>query len=119
MSRSVSMQWNLRAVMADRGIFQTSDLVPLLAERDIHVSREHVYRLVTKTPQRINIDILAALCDALGCDPGDLLTPVVADTLAKTGSGGTGAVPAGTGERGPKLGEIRPIRATVRKPADS
>ena len=50
MSRSVSMQWNLRQVMADRGIFQTSDLLPLLAERDIHVSREHVYRLVTKTP---------------------------------------------------------------------
>ncbi|MFZ1285340.1 MAG: helix-turn-helix transcriptional regulator, partial [Propionicimonas sp.] len=76
MSRTVTMQWNLRQVMADRGLFQTSELLPLLAERGIHVSREHVYRLVTRTPQRINIDILAALCDALGCDPGDLLTPI-------------------------------------------
>lgn len=48
--RTVSMEWNLRQVMADRGIFQTSELVPLLADRDIHLSREHVYRLVTNTP---------------------------------------------------------------------
>lgn len=116
MSRSVSMQWNLRAVMADRGIFQTSDLVPLLAERDIHVSREHVYRLVTKTPQRINIDILAALCDALSCDPGDLLTPVITDTLAKTGND---IKTTPVAQPGPKLGEIRPIRATIRQPHDT
>ena len=50
MSRHVRMQWNLRQVMADRGLFQTSELMPLLAERGIHVSREHVYRLVTRTP---------------------------------------------------------------------
>jgi hypothetical protein len=29
MSRHVQMQWNLRQVMADRGLFQTSELVPL------------------------------------------------------------------------------------------
>lgn len=111
MSRHVSMQWNLRQVMADRGLFQTSELVPLLAERGVTVSREHVYRLVTKTPQRVNIGILAALCDALACDPGDLMTPVVATTLTKTGSDDAAGV-----ERGPKLGSIRPVRATVRRP---
>jgi len=106
------MQWNLRQVMADRGLFQTSELVPLLAERGIQVSREHVYRLVTKTPQRINIEILAALCDALACDPGDLMTPVVDTTLTKTGSDDAAA----RAERGPKLGSIRPVRAVVRRP---
>jgi hypothetical protein len=40
-------QWNLRALMAARGMFATSDLVPLLAERGVHLSREQVYRLVT------------------------------------------------------------------------
>jgi DNA-binding Xre family transcriptional regulator len=55
--------------MADRGIFQTSELLPLLQQRGVNVSREHVYRLVTRTPQRINIDILAALCDALAAAP--------------------------------------------------
>lgn len=115
MSRTITMQWNLRQVMADRGLFQTSELLPLLAERGIHVSREHVYRLVTRAPQRINIDILAALCDALGCDPGDLLTPVVeATTTARTGTGNT----PGLADRGPKLGGIRPVRTTLRRPSD-
>ena len=111
-SRHLRMQWNLRQVMADRGLFQTSELVPLLAERDIHISREHVYRLVTKTPQRVTLDIVAALCDALACSPGDLMTPVVVDTLAQTGSEDRGQ------DRGPKLGPIRPVRAKVRRPTE-
>jgi len=40
--------WNLRKLMAHNGLFQTTDLVPLLAERGIHLSREQVYRLVTQ-----------------------------------------------------------------------
>ena len=65
MIRHVTMRWNLRQVMADRGIFQTSELLPLLHQRGVHVSRVNVYRLVTLTPQRINIDIIASLCDSL------------------------------------------------------
>jgi Cro/C1-type HTH DNA-binding domain len=34
---------------------------------------ERVYRLVTSTPQRLNMDVLAALCDILGCGPQDLI----------------------------------------------
>jgi DNA-binding Xre family transcriptional regulator len=107
MSRSVSMQWNLRQVMATRSIFATSELVPLLAERGVSLSREHVYRLVTKTPQRLNMDVLAALCDILDCEPNDLLQPVVETVkVAKTGS-----EPAGPG-----IGDLRPIRAKIRRP---
>ena len=46
-NRKMGYRWNLRALMADRGMFATSDLVPLLAERGVHLSREQVYRLVT------------------------------------------------------------------------
>jgi DNA-binding Xre family transcriptional regulator len=105
--RHVSMQWNLRAVMADRGMFATSELVPLLADRDIHLTREHVYRLVTRTPQRLNTEVLVALCDALGCTPNDLIVPVVAATPAAR---------TATGEAGPKVGSLRPVRAVVRRP---
>jgi DNA-binding Xre family transcriptional regulator len=105
------MQWNLRSVMADRGLFQTSELLPLLAERGIRLSREHVYRLVAKDPQRINVDVLAALCDALGCSPADLMTPIVEQArAARTGT------EDGTRESGPKIGSLRPIRASVRRP---
>lgn len=33
MTGRVVMQWNLRQVMAARGMFATTELVPLLAER--------------------------------------------------------------------------------------
>ena len=57
MTRRIAMQWNLRQVMATRAIYQTSELVPMLAERGVSLSREHVYRLVTRTPQRLNMEI--------------------------------------------------------------
>jgi hypothetical protein len=48
--REMSYAWHLRARMAEHGLFQTSELVPLLAERGVHLSREQVYRLVTQPP---------------------------------------------------------------------
>ncbi|WP_345802905.1 helix-turn-helix transcriptional regulator [Microbacterium sp. AZCO] len=106
--RAVQVQWNLRQVMTDRGMFQTSELLPLLEERGIHLTREHVYRLVTKTPQRLNTEVLVALCDALGCTPSDLITPmVVTSKTARTGTAGEG---------GPKIGDLRPVRARIRRP---
>jgi DNA-binding Xre family transcriptional regulator len=59
--------------MAEKGMFQTSELVPLLAERGVGLSREQVYRLVTQPPQRLSIDTLAALCDILDCTPNELI----------------------------------------------
>ena len=38
MNKNVSYQWNLRKVMATRDMFATTDLVPLLAERGIHLA---------------------------------------------------------------------------------
>ena len=114
MTRHVEMRWNLRQVMAGRGLFQTSDLVPLLAERGVTLSREHVYRLVTKTPQRLNMEILAALCDILDCAPNDLLQPI-ATTLTKARTG-TDELSAQTG---PSIGELRPIRAKIRRPHET
>ncbi|MGH3614753.1 MAG: helix-turn-helix domain-containing protein [Pseudonocardia sp.] len=42
-------------------------LAPLLAERGIYLSWEHVFRLVIQPPQRLSMDTLAALCDILDC----------------------------------------------------
>jgi DNA-binding Xre family transcriptional regulator len=61
--------------MADRGMFATTDLVPLLAERGVILSREQVYRLVVGVPQRLNLTVLAAFCDILDCSPLDLVEP--------------------------------------------
>lgn len=110
MSRTVSMRWNVRQVMASRGIFQTSELVPLLEERGIHLTRQYVHRVVTTAPQRINTDLLAALCDILDCTAADLLQLEVAETAADA--------PKAVGEKGPGIGALRPIRARIRRPGD-
>lgn len=73
MTRTVGYRWHLRAVMATRGMFATTDLGPLLAERGVVLSREQVYRLVAGTPERLNLTILAALCDILAVSPADLV----------------------------------------------
>ena len=73
MKVKMGMRWNLRRVMADHDMWSTSDLVPLLAERGVQLSREQVYRLVAHTPQRLSMDTLAALCDILACTPNDLI----------------------------------------------
>ena len=57
-------------------MFATSDLVPLLAERGVVLSREQVYRLVAQVPERLNLTTLAALCDILECGPEELIEPV-------------------------------------------
>jgi DNA-binding Xre family transcriptional regulator len=76
---TVGYRWHLRRLMAQRGLFATTDLVPLLAERGVRLSREQVYRLAAKTPQRLNLVVLAALCDILDCAPGDLIECYHAD----------------------------------------
>ena len=76
MSGKVGYVWHLRRLMAERGLFATTELRPLLAERGVVLSREQVYRLVVRTPERLSLATLAALCDILGCGPGDLVEPV-------------------------------------------
>ena len=110
MIRKMGVEWQLRLRMAEQGMYATSDLVPLLAERGVHLSREQVFRLVTRCPQRLSMDTLAALCDILGCGPNDLLRVAVVNAqVAKTGTGGADGVDAG--------GDVVPVRrSTIRRP---
>ena len=71
--RTVGYRWHLRRLMAERGMFQTTELVPLLAERGVVLSREQVYRLAAKVPERLSLQTLAALCDILECTPAELI----------------------------------------------
>ena len=87
MIRTMGYTWHLRLKMAEKGLFHTSDLVPLLAERGVHLSREQVFRLVTQTPQRLSLDTLAALCDILQLTPNELIEVTAQPAqVAKTGT---------------------------------
>lgn len=109
MMKKMGFRWHLRQVMATRGMFQTSDLVPLLAERGVHLSREQVYRLVTQPPQRMNMDMFAALCDILDCGPADLIEIVTEPKQVRKRAAG------GEASRS-SVGDLRPVRARVRQP---
>jgi DNA-binding Xre family transcriptional regulator len=78
MAAKISYRWHLRRLMAGKDMYATTDLRPLLAERGVVLCREQVYRLVAQTPERLSLATLAALCDILGCQPGDLVEPVPA-----------------------------------------
>jgi DNA-binding Xre family transcriptional regulator len=99
MARKIGYRWHLRRLMAERDMYATTDLRPLLAERGIALSREQVYRLVARTPERLSLAALAALCDILGCGPGELVEPVA--------GGSTGSKMARPGP------PPRPVRARV------
>jgi DNA-binding Xre family transcriptional regulator len=89
MIKKMGITWNLRKLMASRNMFQTTDLVPLLAERGVHLSREQVFRLVTQPPQRLSMDTLAALCDILECTPNDLIEVQAVNAQVSKAVGGT------------------------------
>ncbi|EID75015.1 MULTISPECIES: helix-turn-helix domain-containing protein [Rhodococcus] len=91
MTKKLGCRWHLRNVMAEHDMFATTDLVPVLAERGVHLSREQVYRLVTKTPQRLSLDTLAALCDIFDVGVEDLIEVAVTDEPGRTKASGTGA----------------------------
>jgi DNA-binding Xre family transcriptional regulator len=59
--------------MAAAGMFKTTALIAPLAERGVTLSAAQVNRLVTGTPRRLSLTILAALCDILDVKPSDLI----------------------------------------------
>ncbi|MFD0008233.1 helix-turn-helix domain-containing protein [Streptomyces sp. NPDC127178] len=109
MIKKMGYDWRLRQVMAEHEMFQTSDLVPLLAERGVSLSREQVYRLVTQPPQRMSMDTLVALCDIFQCTPNDLIKPTVVNAQVKKTADGDSTPVLPLGER----------RTTIRRPGRS
>lgn len=87
MKRQVEYTWRLAELMAARGLHNTTDLIPLLAERGINLSRPQVYRIVNQKPERVALQVIAAICDIFSCGPEDLITVTAADVRArKTGT---------------------------------
>ena len=111
MSQVMGYRWHLRLKMAERGMFATTELRPLLAERGVVLSREQVYRLVTGVPERLSLRTLAALCDILDCSPADLVEPVAGPAAASTPRPGRLAIRPAAAAGGAK--ELRPVRARI------
>jgi DNA-binding Xre family transcriptional regulator len=115
MKKHIEYSWRLREIMAARGLFNISDLIPLPIERGIDLSPSQIYRLVGQKPERMSMTLLGALCDALDCTVEELCQfHAVAAAQRKNIANGPSA-------NGPTVVDlnttIRPKRARVR-PAD-
>jgi len=108
---AVDYNWHLRTVMAQRGLFNTTSLRPLLAERGVHLSASQVYRLVTEKPERLSLATLATLVEVLGCTLDDLIEIVPAKTAPAKKVAGTRdrKKPVRTSD----IGGHRPVRAKI------
>jgi DNA-binding Xre family transcriptional regulator len=107
MKRQVSYQWRLREVMAAHGMFTATDLATPLAERGITLSSVQIWRLVTQSPERLSLPVLAALCDIFECTPADLIaTRAENAALRRTATAETGSTAS--------VAPIRPKRARIR-----
>lgn len=107
MTKTAETVWNLRRIMADHGLFKTTELIPLLEEYGVSLSREQVFRLVTQKPERANLSFIAAICAALNCTPSDLIEVRVVDekTVATAAEQTRGAI-----------GSLRPKPARIHRP---
>jgi DNA-binding Xre family transcriptional regulator len=67
------MQWNLRMVAAQRGIWRASELRRLLGEAGLEISGGKMSHLWSGRPISVRLDDLEVICQVLDCDPGELL----------------------------------------------
>jgi DNA-binding Xre family transcriptional regulator len=110
MKRQVDYAWRLAELMAAHGMHNSTDLIPRLAERGIQLSRPQVYRIVHQRPERVSLQLLAALCDIFGCGVEDLVTVTATDTRRRQ----TASSPLAAAPNVVELNKsVRPRRARI------
>lgn len=98
--------WRLEEVMHARGMHSIAGLQRELAARGVDLSSSQTHRLVTQKPERLNLEVLAAVCEILRCSPADLIDLTYLQDLSVAEAGGDVISLAETG---------RPRRAQVRR----
>jgi len=90
------MEWNLRMVAAQHGIWRAADLRRLLAEAGLEISTGKMSHLWSGQPISIRLDDLEVICGVLDCDPGDLLVrdPAVGSAPGSQRAAATGQASA-------------------------
>jgi DNA-binding Xre family transcriptional regulator len=106
MAAKLDYRWHLRTVMADRGMFQTTDLNTPLAQRGVTLSASQVYRLVVERPERLSLKVLMALLDILDCSMDELIEPFTQASGATTRKKQAVGAEAGVGDLRPKRARI-------------
>ncbi len=106
----MSFQWKLKEKMASKGIWRCTDFTKLLNQYGINISVSMVTRIVEKAPERINTQVLDAICDLLECTPGEILvhtpTGMNAERLLKVAGENIGIKPGPKPRKSQNVPEI-------------
>lgn len=111
-------EWRLREIMATRGLFSTTKLIPLLNERGVHLSASQVYRLAVEKPERLNLQVLVALMDALDCTADELIGKIAVPETRSRATGTDKNLAAEKGLETLREKGHRPKRAGILPPAN-
>lgn len=69
----MALEWRLRHVMADRGIWSGAELGRLMESKSGYkLSPPSISGLLTDEPKQVKAQTMDALCTALDCTPSDL-----------------------------------------------
>lgn len=69
-----TIKWNLRKVMADKGIWSGQELVDLLEKKaGVILTHSAVMALINKQPRAVRFTTLEALCVALDVEPAEIM----------------------------------------------
>lgn len=69
----LAIEWRLRKVMAESGIWSGAELGRLLEDKaGYKLSPPSISALLTGEPKQVKTQTMDALCTALGCTPNDL-----------------------------------------------
>lgn len=95
------MQWNMRMVAAQRGIWKSTELRRMLAEAGFTMSAGKMSNLWSGTPASVRLEELDVICAVLECAPSDVLV----------------AEPEKVQQRRPKKAATASTRAAAASPA--
>jgi DNA-binding Xre family transcriptional regulator len=99
-----TIQWRLFQVMAGKNIRTAAKLQVELKAAGVDLSPAHISRIVKQMPDRLSMDLFAALLEVLDCQPNDLIRRV--GKSATPESSGPGEIPEAKASR--KSGGGRP-----------
>ena len=69
----MALEWRLRQVMGERGIWTGSELGRLMKTKaGCSLSAPSISALLTGSPKQVKAETMDALCTALDCSPSDL-----------------------------------------------
>lgn len=70
----MTLEWRLRRVMADHGVWTGAELARLLEEKaGYRLTAASISELLRRPPRQLKVETLDAVCTALECTPAELL----------------------------------------------